>query len=139
MQSVQTFEGAKSDVARLRIELVEFEKRIKDLRELLHRTELEFLSLNSESPVFQEDRLVARIADLFSRLGDAKESSRERIGYVREGEAAKYMGVTVSTLRSWRTKRSKNSPPYTRLGRMVMYPVADLEGHMKARMVPARD
>jgi len=139
MQPVETFEKAKSEVSLLRSELVEFEKRIKDLRELLHRTELEFLCQRSQSPVLQEDRLVARIADVFSRLADAKDSSRERTRYVREGEAAKYIGVTVSTLRSWRTKRSKNSPPYTRLGRMVMYPVAELDGHMRARIVSPRD
>ena len=91
MQPVQTFEKAKSKVTRLRSELVEFEKRIKDLRELFHRTELEFLCLSSQSSVFPEDRLVARIADVFSRFADAKDSSRERTRYVREGEAAKYI------------------------------------------------
>jgi predicted DNA-binding transcriptional regulator AlpA len=109
------------------------------LRELLHRTEFEFLCQGSQSPVVPEERLVARIADVIARFADAKDSSRERTRYVREGEAAKYIGVTVSTLRSWRTKRSKNSPPYTRLGRMVMYPVAELDGHMRARMVSSRD
>ena len=138
MQSVQTFEKAKSDVARLRIELVELEKRIKDLRELLHSTELEFLCRSSQSPVFQEERLVASITDVLSKFANAKDSSYERTRYVREGEAAKYIGVTVSTLRSWRTKRSKNSPPYIRLGRMVMYPVAELDGHMRARLVSPR-
>ena len=59
--------------------------------------------------------------------------------YVREGEAAKYIGVSVSTLRSWRTKRSKNGPPYTRLGRLVTYRIAELDGHMKARTVPQRN
>ena len=102
--------------------------------------EWQLLSHTRQSPVFQEE-IVTRIADgVSSRLAVAtRDSSREYPRYVREGEAAKYIGVSVSTLRSWRTKRSKNGPPYTRLGRLVMYPIAELDEHMKARTVPPRD
>jgi len=141
MQSAQTFDKANREFARLRSELVEFEKRIKNLRESIHSAEWEFLTHNCESPTSHEDRLAARIGEeVFSRLAVAeKGASRERTRYVREGEAAKYIGVSVSALRSWRTKRSKNGPPYTRLGRMVLYPVDELDGHMRARTVPSRD
>jgi len=141
MQSVQTFENAKSEVARLRSELVEFEKRVKDLRESIHGIEWELITHIGQSPAFQEDKLSARIAgEVSSRLAVAtNDPTRDRTRYVREREAAKYIGVTVSTLRSWRSKRSKNGPPYTRLGRLVMYPIAELDGHMRARMVPPRD
>jgi len=141
MQSVQTFEKAKNELGYLRSELVEFEKRVKDLRESIHRIEWELLTHIGPSPAFQEDRLSAKIADeVSSRLAVAtNDSTGDRARFVREREAAKYIGVTVSTLRSWRSKRSKNGPPYTRLGRLVMYPIAELDGHMRARMVRLRN
>ena len=40
------------------------------------------------------------------------------------------MGVSVYSLLSWRSKGSKNGPPYIRVGRIVVYPVAELEKHM---------
>jgi hypothetical protein len=125
MQSFQTFERASKELARLRNELLEFEKRIKDLRESLHSSEWELLSHNCQRSTSPEDKLVARIAEeVVSRLALAsKDSGSQRKQYVREREAAEYMGVSVSALRSWRTKRSKNGPPYSRLGRMVLYSV----------------
>ena len=111
-----------------------------DVAAFLLGMEWELLTHMGQSPAFQEDKLAMRIADeVSSRLAVAtSESNRDRTRCVREREAAKYIGVTVSTLRSWRTKRSKNGPPYTRLGRMVMYPIVELEEHMKARTVPPR-
>ena len=121
--------------------LLNSKKRVKDLRESVHAIEWELLAHLGQTSAFQEDRLSARIADqISSRLADGKdEFTRDRTRYIREREAAKYIGVTVSTLRSWRSKRSKNGPPYTRLGRLVMYPIAELDGHMRARMVPPRN
>ena len=140
MQNIQTFEEATTECARLRIELVEFEKRVKDLQESLHNIQWELHSSTCQSPLHREDRLVTRIEGAFARIaGAGSDSGRDQRGYVREGEAAKYIGVSVSTLRSWRTKRSKNGPPFTRLGRLVMYPIAELDEHMKERTVPPRD
>ena len=48
------------------------------------------------------------------------------------------MGVKVATLREWKLLRSKNRPPLTRVGRMVMYPMAELEERMRAGLVPRR-
>ena len=140
MQSSESIEKVTREFNRLRSELVEFDSRVNDLRESIHSMEWELLTHMGQSPAFQEDKLAMRIADeVSSRLAVAtSESNRDRTRYVREREAAKYIGVTVSTLRSWRTKRSKNGPPYTRLGRMVMYPIVELEEHMKARTVPPR-
>jgi predicted DNA-binding transcriptional regulator AlpA len=121
------------ECARLRIELVEFEKRVKELQVSLHNIEWEVHSNNCQSPLHREDRLVTRIEEVLARIaGAGSDSWRDRMRYAREGEVAKYIGVSVSTLRSWRTKRSKNGPPYTRLGRLVMYPIAELDEHMKA-------
>ena|ERR1700686_4466724 len=100
------------ECARLRIELVEFEKRVKELQVSLHNIEWEVHSNNCQSPLHREDRLVTRIEEVLARIaGAGSDSWRDRMRYAREGEAAKYIGVSVSTLRSWRTKRSKNGLP----------------------------
>jgi helix-turn-helix protein len=59
--------------------------------------------------------------------------------YVREPEAAAYMGVKVATWRARRLLRSKKGPPFTRVGRMVMYLMAALEEHIRAGLIPYRD
>jgi predicted DNA-binding transcriptional regulator AlpA len=84
-----------------------------------------------------QDKLVARIVDgVSSRLtATPKDANRESKPYLREKEAAQYMGVSVFALRSWRTKRSNNGPPYTRLGRMVLYRVSEIDEHMRTRMI----
>jgi hypothetical protein len=48
------------------------------------------------------------------------------------------MGVKVATLRAWRLLRSKKGPPFTRVGRMVMYSMAALEEHIRAGLRPSR-
>jgi hypothetical protein len=49
------------------------------------------------------------------------------------------MGVKVATLRAWRLLRSKKGPPFTRVGRTVMYSMAALEEHVRAGLRPYRD
>jgi hypothetical protein len=132
-------DGVPLALARLRIELVEFENRVKELQESLHNIEWKLHNNNCQSPLHHEDRLVTRIEEVLARIVDSgSDSERDRRRCTKEGDAAKYIGVSVSILRSWRTKRSKNGSPYTRLGRLVMYPIAELHAHMKARTVPPR-
>lgn len=90
-------------------------------------------------PALQEAALATRIAEaVISRLPVLSHGPTARKQYVREREAADYMGIKVSTLRAWRLLRSKNGPPFTRVGRMVMYPMVELETHMRAGLVPRR-
>lgn len=98
--------------------------------------EWEFHSQICQSSAHCDGRLDGKIEEVLARIAASGESGRRR--YVREQEAAKYIGVSVSALRSWRTKRSKNGPPFTRLGKMVLYPVAQLDEHMRTRTVPAK-
>jgi predicted DNA-binding transcriptional regulator AlpA len=85
----------------------------------------------------QETSLAARIAEAvisqLTVLPQAPTAQKKR--YLREREAAEFMGVSVSALRSWRLRRSKAGPPFTRLGKMVLYPVAEIENHMQAGLV----
>jgi hypothetical protein len=84
-----------------------------------------------------EEELIERIAgSVVTRLGTApKPQSQGDKRYVRDVEAAKYLGVSAATLRSWRSKMSPSGPPVTRLGKMVMYSVKGLEQYMEERTV----
>jgi Helix-turn-helix domain len=57
---------------------------------------------------------------------------------VKRREVAEYMGIRVTTLRAWRVRRSETGPPFVRLGRMILYPLAELENHVQAGLVSAR-
>src|SRR5208282_790121 len=70
--------------------------------------------------------------------GSARGSRRPEA--VRQGAgSSRVHGVKVATLRAWRMRRSKIGPPFTRLGKMVLYPMTELENHMRAYLVPRRD
>ena len=79
------------------------------------------------------EKLVGRVA---ARLGATpKIQSHGDKRYVRDVEAAKYLGVSAATLRSWRSKRTPSGPPVTRMGKMVLYSVTGLEQYMEERTI----
>lgn len=88
----------------------------------------------------QEQEVIERIADrVVARLGttpmlQAKGEQR----YVRDVEAAAFLGVRVGTLRAWRSKSPHTGPPVTRMGKMVMYSMKGLEQYMEQRTVEGR-
>jgi predicted DNA-binding transcriptional regulator AlpA len=136
----RNMERAREELAHLHGEIRQLEKRVDTLRESLGKaiTEL-FWTDHQAFPALREAALVARIAEaVVSRLPSSLPVPSSRRKYVREREAAEYMGVKVSTLRAWRLLRSNNGPPFTRVGRIVMYPMAELEEHMREGMVPHR-
>jgi hypothetical protein len=84
----------------------------------------------------QEEALIERIAgSVVVRLGTLPPKSKTEAEpqYLREHAAAKYLGVSASTLRSWRGKRRTLGPPVTRVGKMVLYSVKGLEQFMEER------
>jgi predicted DNA-binding transcriptional regulator AlpA len=131
--------GTPKTLSGLYNDLLQIEKQIGIVREFLRTTETNFRE-HSQSLAQREDMLVARIVDAVSSMPAAvlRHVNDERKRYVREKEAAQYMGVSVSALRSWRIKRSNNGPPYTRLGRMVLYRVSEIDEHMQTRTVEKR-
>ena len=79
------------------------------------------------------EKLAGRVAARFGTLPAAKKQVGNR--YVREKEAAAFLGVSVFTLQSWRSKGETSSPPFTKVGGMVMYSVTELEQFMERRTV----
>lgn len=121
--------------------MLRLENRIEHVRDLLHKAISDLFGAELPAfPALQEDALIRRIAEaLMTHLqAEPKTAPAARKPYVREKEAAEYMGVSVAALRSWRLKRSKNGPPFTHVGRLVVYPMTDLENHMRAGLVQRR-
>jgi predicted DNA-binding transcriptional regulator AlpA len=87
-----------------------------------------------------EEEFVEKLAcRVVSRLGTVpKSQAKGEQRYVRDVEAARYLGVSAATLRSWRSKRSPSGPPVTRMGKMVMYSVKELEEYMEMRTIARR-
>jgi hypothetical protein len=85
----------------------------------------------------REEGLIERVAgSVVVRLeappnGQVQGKSR----YVREKDAAAFLGVSVFTLQSWRSRGGTSSPPFTKVGGMVMYSVKGLEQYMERRTV----
>lgn len=71
------------------------------------------------------ENLLVRVVDRLRR-----ESIMPGKKYLNEREVAQIIGVKVPTLHAWRGKRSPQGPPWVKLGKMVRYPVADLEAHL---------
>jgi hypothetical protein len=111
----RNIERARRELTELHTELLQLEKRVDIVRESLRRAIIELFGADSQAfPVLQEAALAARIADaVVARLPVPPQSLSVRKQYIREGEAAEYMGVKVSTLRAWRLLRSKHGPPFT--------------------------
>jgi predicted DNA-binding transcriptional regulator AlpA len=136
----RNIERAREELAHLHRELLQLERRVNSVRESLGKAIKELFGTDRQAlPALQEAALAARVAEaVVSRLPVPSHAPIARKQYVREREAADYMGVKVSTLRAWRLLRSKSGPPFTRVGRMVMYPMAELEEHMRAGMAARR-
>ena len=51
---------------------------------------------------------------------------------------AAFLGMSVSALRSWRSERSPSGSPVTRIDRMVLYSMKELERYIELRTVEGR-
>jgi len=136
----RNIERARQEIAQLHGELLQLEKRVNSVRKSIGKAITELFGTDRQAfPALAEAALAARVAEaVVSRLSIPTQAPTVQKQYVREREAAEYMGVKVSTLRAWRLLRSKNGPPFTRVGRMIMYSTAELENHMRAGLVPRR-
>lgn len=77
------------------------------------------------------EKLAGRVAARLGTQPPSKLSNGNR--YVREKEAAAFLGVSVQTLRAWRSRVSRDHPPVTKVGSMVMYSKKALEEFMVER------
>jgi hypothetical protein len=114
----RNIERAGAELEQFHRELLQLEKRVNSVRESLGKTITELFGTDRQAfPLLQESALATRIAEaVISRLPVPSQGATVRKQFVREREAASYMGISVATLRRWRTLRSKSGPPFTRVG-----------------------
>ena len=130
---------AREELVQIQEEFTRLQKRIEAVRDCVTDSLARFFG--EQRPAFtglQEEELIERIAGrVVARIGtsQSKPKTEAEVQYLREHAAAKLLGVSASTLRSWRGKWRKSGPPVTRVGKMVLYSVKELERFMEERTV----
>ena len=127
---------AREELVQIQAEFTRLQQRIEAVRDCVTDSLVRFLG--EQRPAFaglKEEALIERIVGrVVARLNIATKSqpTADR-KYVREKEAARFLGVSVSALRDWRSRRPPSGPPVTKLDKMVMYSVKELERYMEER------
>ena len=130
---------AREELVQIQEEFTRLQKRIEAARDCVTDSLARFFG--EQRPAFtglQEEELIERIAGrVVARIGtsQSKPKTEAEVQYLREHAAAKLLGVSASTLRSWRGKWRKSGPPVTRVGKMFLYSVKELERFMEERTV----
>jgi hypothetical protein len=127
---------SRKELLEIQQEICRLQKRIEVVQDYVAKTLVRLFG--EERPAFAglaEQELIEKIAGpVTARLGATpKAQSHGDKRYVRDVEAATFLGVRVGTLRRWRSKRPPCGPPVTRMGKMVMYSVRELERFMEER------
>lgn len=142
-RALQTLADVRSELVQIQSELTRLQKRIEAVRDSAANALIRVFG--EQRPAFsglQEEELIGRIAcRVAARLGalpSTKVQGREAGRYIREKEAAAFLGMSVYTLQSWRSRGNPASPPVTKVGGMVMYSVKGLEKYMEERTVEWR-
>ena|ERR1019366_2999247 len=130
--------NAREELVQIQGEFTQLQKRIEAVRDCVTDSLVRFFG--EQRPAFtglKEEELSEKIArSVVAQLGTApKPQAQGERRYVRDVEAAKYLGVSAATLRSWRAKRSPSGLAVTRIDRMVMYSMKGLEQFMELRTV----
>lgn len=132
---------AREELVRIEQEFTRLQKRIEAVRNSVADSLVRLFG--EQRPAFaglQEEEFIERIAGrVVARLGSSqKPQAKGEQRYVRDIEAAAFLGVSVATLRSWRSRGEPSSPSVTRMGKMVMYSMKGLEQYMESRTVGRR-
>jgi hypothetical protein len=133
---------ARKELLQVQREFVHLQKRIDAVRDCVTGSLVRLFGEQRQALTgLQEEAFIERIAGrVVARIDTLppKPKTETEPQYLREHAAAKYFGVSASTLRSWRGKRRTSGPPVTRVGKMVLYSVKELERFMEERTVGRR-
>src|ERR1035441_507864 len=121
---------AREELVQIEQEFTQVQKRIETVRDCVADSLVRLFG--EERPALaglQEEAFMERVAErVVTRLKarpNAQVQGESR--YIREKEAAAFLGVSVFTLQSWRSRGETSSPPFTKVGSMVMYSMGELE------------
>jgi len=140
-RTLRDLADARKELLDIQQEFVRLQKRIDAVRDCV--TDSLTRIFGDERPAITalaEEELIEKLAGrVAARLGTSTQSNAQgEKRYVRDIEAATFLGVGVGTLRSWRSKREPCGPSVTRISRMVMYSVKELQRYMEGRTVQGR-
>jgi hypothetical protein len=140
-RTLRDLTDARKELLEIQQEFGHLQKRIDAVRDCV--TDSLRRIFGEERPAMAalaEEELIEKLAGrVAARLGTAPRlQARGEARYVREVEAATFLGVSVFTLRAWRSRGEPCSPAVTRMGRMVMYSMKGLEQFMEQRTVEGR-
>lgn len=132
----RTLADARGELVSIEQEFTRLQKRVEAVLDSVANALIRLFG--EQRPAFaglQEEELIERIAGrVVARLVPSpKPQPQGQKRYVREMEAAAFLGVSVFTLQSWRSKRTPSGPPFTKVGSMVMYSVKESEQFMEQR------
>lgn len=132
---------AREELVQIQEEMTELQKRIEAVQHSVTGSLTRIFG--EERPAFtglKEEELIERIAgSVIARFGTYRRAqARGETRYVRDVEAAAFLGLSVSTLRSWRSRGKPTGPPFAKVGGMVMYSLKELEKYMEERTVEGR-
>ena len=129
---------AREELVQIEQEFTRLQKRIDTVRDCVTGSLTRIFG--EERPAIAalaEEEFIEKLAGrVVARLGTAPRSqARGEQRYVRDVEAASFLGVRVGTLRGWRSRGTGGGPPVTKVGGMVMYSMKGLEQFMEERTV----
>jgi len=137
-RTLRDLADARRELVEVQQEFVRLQKRIDMVRDCV--TDSLKRIFGDERPAMAalaEEELIEKLAGrVAARLG-TQPAAKKQIDnrYVREKEAAAFLGVSVFSLRSWRCRGTGGGPSWTKVGGMVMYSQKELEQYMEMRTV----
>ena len=137
-RTLRDLADARRELLEIQDEFSRLEKRINAVRDCV--TDSLTRIFGEERPAIaalaEEDFIEKLAGRVSARLGTQPTAKRQMDNrYVREKEAAEFLGVRIGTLRGWRSRVSGDHPPVTKVGGMVMYSKKSLEEYMELRTV----
>jgi hypothetical protein len=132
---------AREELVQIEQEFNQLQKRIEVVQDSVANALVRLFG--EERPAFaglDEEALIEKIAaSVVARLSNApKYQSSAENKYVSDKKAGHFLGVSAHTLRAWRSRKPSSGPPVTRIGKMVLYSVKELEQFMEERTVGGR-
>jgi hypothetical protein len=137
-RTLRDLADARRELVEVQQEFVRLQKRIDVVGDCVTDSLTRIFGV--ERPAFTalaEEEFIENLAGrVAARLG-TQPAAKMDIGnrYVREKEAAIFLGVSVHSLRDWRSRVTGGGPPVTKVGGMVMYSKKALEEFMEANTI----
>jgi predicted DNA-binding transcriptional regulator AlpA len=138
-RALRDLTDARTELLEIQQEFTQLQERIDAVRDCVTNSLTRIFG--DERPAlagFAEEEFIEKLAGrVVGRLSNQPTTTKTQLGnrYIREKEAAEFLGVSVKTLRCWRSSVNGDHPPVTRVGSMVMYSKKGLEEYMEERTV----